>query len=342
MSQIEVIREFAENVLASEEFELGDPVSIENLTLVPILKKFEEDKEYLTLGEALEKGVLEIIDKGDEIAHVIAINKGVTPILLEEGDILTGLGTQDRLILGSMLLEPGKSYKVPVKCVHAPHPLTVGAGFGYGGSSPKKFTRTLRKYKSIMADVEHYVSEVDQSGIWSEVHDVTSEEEEVKDKTRFSEAIEKKKERMLKRSKHIDEKFPIHTVGLLAIDEQEKIVGFEVHRVPSAFEAKKTNILASLEDEIKENITPITEEQAKRKSNGFFQELSKIQSKDTQKQIEIEGLLLNLEEVSGEALLGKIYSNKCPKCGSPKPRVSECPECGWKEEVEDSLLYFKA
>jgi restriction endonuclease S subunit len=87
MSKIDIIRKFAEQIANMEGMEIGSPIVLEEISFVPIIKQEVpiEERDYLSLSEALEKGVCKIIDKGTEVAHILFQNLGNLPILIEEG-----------------------------------------------------------------------------------------------------------------------------------------------------------------------------------------------------------------------------------------------------------------
>ena len=89
MTTSKLVRDFAKNVLDEENFSLGNAIPVENVIFVPILKEeaAREERDYLTVDEALNENVLKIVDKGTEIAHLIVTNEADLPVLIEEGEI---------------------------------------------------------------------------------------------------------------------------------------------------------------------------------------------------------------------------------------------------------------
>ena len=133
-----------------------------NAHFIPLLvKDVERPRDYITVNEAVEEGVLEIRDSG-VIDRVIAINRGRKPILVVAGMDLHAEGTQSRIILGSHLIPPGAKVELPCRCTHDVHP--------------------IRAQAALMTDMEHYAvaspdvrrlallgEQADQHGVWKEV-----------------------------------------------------------------------------------------------------------------------------------------------------------------------------
>ena len=168
MSKVDIIKKFAGEVLAAENMEIGNPLVMEEITFVPIIKHEipREERDYLTLSEALEEGVCKIIDKGTEVTHIVFDNLGNLPILIEEGEIFKGEGTQDRMSVATVMVEPTSHMEIGVKCVHAPHGLAAGEYFGYGGKASRGMLRELRtmKYANAMQDIPAFA--ISQGRVW--------------------------------------------------------------------------------------------------------------------------------------------------------------------------------
>ena len=169
------IRAFADEILQQTSFSLESPISHKGLSLVPIIPMTESaiNEEFINAAEAFEIESLVITEAGDAVNTIIAQNTGQKTILIEESEVLVAPNSQDRIVVSSILLQPGEEKRIPVKCVHAPHGLNRGAGFHSTGAGSLELRRTVRKmkYQSIMTDVEHYQPEtaVSQEEVWSEV-----------------------------------------------------------------------------------------------------------------------------------------------------------------------------
>ncbi|MFX1254556.1 MAG: ARPP-1 family domain-containing protein [Promethearchaeota archaeon] len=339
MTTSKLVRDFAKNVLDEENFSLGNAIPVENVIFVPILKEetSREERDYLTIEEALNENVLKIVDKGTEIAHLIVTNEADLPVLIEEGEVFEGQGTQDRIVVGSVIIQPKTTIEIPVKCVHAPHPLATNAQFrSSSGKGSRSMLRKMRSMKYQAAQSFASTARISQGEVWDSVAEETATEN-VRDSSRYKEAMDERS----KRAKARKIEFPKNTIGFIAVSEEDKLLAMELHRTPRAFKRRKDSIIVSVEKELKEGVKPISKEQASKRSREVLQELASIDEEQVQTQIEVDGLLLNLAGgMQGEYTVNKFYSASCPKCGAKKPRVEVCPECGFEEEVADRLMHF--
>jgi hypothetical protein len=346
MSKYDSIINFANQVIQSEGISIGVPVVIDEITFVPIIKedKPREERDYITLSEALDQDLCEVIEKGTEIAHVEFINKGDEPILIEEGEIFLGQGTQDRIVVSTVMVQPDVKIEIPVKCVHAPHSLARGAKFMHGGKASRSFLGEMRKmkYASVMSDSP--VSTINQSQVWNKVATETAGDDASTDHTQYTQTVQKRMEKAEKRSK--EAKFPVGTIGLGVVNQEGKVKGLEIHRSPHNFRMRKPGFFTSIESHVEWNKgkEAAQADLAKTRVLEVFKKLiSAKQGKEITTQIEVDGLIINLEEagITGEVLSSQFYSKVCPKCGAmKKKRISKCAECGFEEQKISELAYM--
>jgi hypothetical protein len=342
MSKIDVIRKFAKQITNMEGMEIGSPINLEEISFVPIINQQVpvEERDYLSLSEALEEGVCKIIDKGTEVAHIVFENLGDLPILIEEGEIFKGSGTQDRIAVGTVMIQPGEMIEIAVKCVHAPHHLSPGAEFGYGGKASRGMLNEIRMLKFSNAQLNVPVSAINQSRVWNKVGEEMALEENVHDITQYSQGVIERRKRAKNRSKKIN--FPKNTIGFVVINPEGEIKGIEIHRSPHNFNVRKEGIFESLETNIAWEPTgknPFSN--PKEKVEDLFEKLSKLEEgKNALNQVEIDGLVINSEGFAGEAFTSAFYSAVCPSCHKTKPRKKACPHCGFSEDKSEELAYM--
>jgi hypothetical protein len=248
------VRVFADEILQQTNFSLEGPISYNGLSLIPIIPVRESiiSDEFINAAEAFETESLIITEAGDAVNTIIAKNTGQKPILIEESEVLIAPDSQDRIVVSSMVLQPGEEKRIPVKCVHAPHGLNRGAGFHSTGAGSLELKRKVRemKYCSIMTDVEHYQPEtaVDQSEVWSEVERYCKTLG-MKDPTKYTDALAKVQEKATEVAKEIRNSLPDNTCGVIVIDSKGEAVAFEMYRRPQAFQ-KRAGYLESLTVEL--------------------------------------------------------------------------------------------
>lgn len=102
--------------------------------VVPILRKTSLVRQYVTFPEAL--AFTAVKDTGS--IHVFTVhNTGAANVLIRAGTIFKG-ATQERVLVRSAVVFPGKPATVEVRCVHQTRGISPGAETTYGGVSPKE------------------------------------------------------------------------------------------------------------------------------------------------------------------------------------------------------------
>lgn len=302
------VRNLAEEILQSTNFSLERPIGYSGLSLVPIIPVQTDltNDEFINAAEAFEMGILSIIEGGDAVNTIIAKNTGQIPILIEESEVLVASGSQDRMVVSSVILQPGEEKRIPVKCVHAPHALHQGVGFHSTGVGSLEMRSKVRKMKycSIMTDVEHYIPEtaVDQSEVWSEVERYCKTLG-MKDPTKYTDAISKIQEKATEVAREIRGSLPENTCGVIVIDSKGEAVAFEMYRRPQAFN-KRAGYLESLTVELFDvEKSPLENEAA---WSSALQLLLKMREIDDESVASKEGsgnAIIGLNELRGEAVL---------------------------------------
>lgn len=341
MTNIETIRKFAAQVVMSQEIELGSPLIIDEISFIPIVKVKppQQEREYLSLSEALEEGVCKVIDKGTEVAHILIENTGDLPILIEEGDIFQGRGTQDRICIGTVMVEPKTTVEIPVKCVHAPHHLSRGANFLYGGKASQEMMREMRDMKFKQAEYFEPVSRISQERVWSAVRK-ENVQAGIPDKTKYMMNIESRRGRARSRTKKLN--FPTNTIGVAAVNADGEVKGLEIYRSPHNFKVRKNRIFESFDTHISwkpKGKGPFQD--AQKPVINLFKKISELkEGEEARKQVEIDGLTINMAGIYGEAYTTTFYPNMCPKCNAKKHRKKVCPHCGFSEEKSEVIAYM--
>lgn len=97
--------------------ELGKLQSFENLAVFPALFPKNGGPEYITLKEALERGVFSVteVSAGGSVPDLKVENRGDVAVLLLDGEELAG-AKQNRILNTTIFVAPKSSIKVPVSC----------------------------------------------------------------------------------------------------------------------------------------------------------------------------------------------------------------------------------
>ncbi len=309
------VRYLADEILQDRSYQLLEPLSHSGLSLVPIVMNadIDETMEYINAAEAFESETLIITEGGDQVNTLIAKNIGNIPILIEEGEVLIGIGSQDRIVVASVILQPEEDRRIPVKCVHEPHFLRTGASFhsiGAGGADLRASLKEM-KYESIMTDVVNYCAEsvVDQGEVWDKVEDYCRKLG-IEDQTKYTDAIAKIKETVSDLANEIRNQLPLKTCGIIVISPEGKVIAMELYRNKQAFR-KRAGFLESMLMEFSNlDKKSIEREAAWSKAVQLLLQMKDIKDEDVIAKAETQSVLIGLGDLRGEAILQKNVEDK--------------------------------
>ena len=154
--------------VAVDDLRVTGPYVHENLAVFLIHAPAADDRDFLTLDEALKSGDVVVTEKQNEqVAELELENKGGRPVFIQEGDRVIG-GKQDRIIGRSFVVPPRSGRMgVPSFCVEqgrwAGGEMRFAAG--YSSQLAGKDVRLAAKCDS------------DQSEVWRKVADLKKESE---------------------------------------------------------------------------------------------------------------------------------------------------------------------
>jgi len=160
--------QIVQDTLANLEF--GPQVSVENLSMIPLVRAPNGLPRYLTLDEAISDGVAEVteISEAGSVPELQFLNKGDRPILLLDGEELIG-AKQNRVLNLSILAPAAKAIHIPVSCVEAGRWSRRTEKFG---STPRAQYAAGRARKMAQVSESLRTSEMrssDQSEVWSDI-----------------------------------------------------------------------------------------------------------------------------------------------------------------------------
>ncbi len=301
---------FASEILGNTAFGLESPISYNGVSLVPIVLTEEiQDVHYLNAAEALKKGILQITEAGDAIDSILAKNTGNMPVLIEEAEVLVADGSQDRIVVASVILQPGEESRIPVKCVHSPHALRIGVGFSSigSGSVPLKAGLRRMKYQSIMTDVEHYApaAAVNQREIWSEVERYCKSLG-IKDTTKYTDAMAKIQKKAKKMAQEVSNSLPENTCGFIMIDTNGDAVALEFYRNIRSFNQRKGVLESLLVEYSDTKKKPAPKEAAWAGAIQLLLHLKKPKQDQVISKEDADNIVIGLHGLKGEAVVGAI------------------------------------
>jgi ARG and Rhodanese-Phosphatase-superfamily-associated Protein domain len=156
--------------------ELGPGQSFENMAVFELLRPQNGGPEYITLREALEKGVFMVteVSEGGSVPELAVANKGDVGVLLIDGEELRG-AKQNRILNTTILVAPKSTIKVPVSCVEHGRWSYQGREFLESGNVMHREMRMLnvRKVSESLRAVRQFRS--DQGEVWDKVQELACE-----------------------------------------------------------------------------------------------------------------------------------------------------------------------
>src|SRR5512139_403742 len=81
------------------ELELGELKDFNNMAIIPLFSSTNSSPQYLSLGEAVGKGLLTVteVSQSGTVPELKVVNKGDLPVLLLDGEELAG-AKQNRVL----------------------------------------------------------------------------------------------------------------------------------------------------------------------------------------------------------------------------------------------------
>ena len=159
---------------------LGEVQKFKNLAMVPVISDYDDGLDYITLGEALSAGSIEIreVSEGGSVPELRVVNRSGKMVLILDGEELVG-AKQNRIVNATILVAAGADIVIPVSCVEQGRWTYQSEVFG---SKHRVMSPSIRKLKArdinaSLRSTGQYRS--DQSAIWEEVAGLASRREAV-------------------------------------------------------------------------------------------------------------------------------------------------------------------
>jgi len=157
------------------ELEIGEALSHNGLTLVPLGGNGTATLDYILGAEAIRAGTLVVteVDESGSVPELLVRSTAETMVLLLDGEELVG-AKQNRILNTSVLLPPKVEARIPVSCVEQGRWHRMSEEFSPGAYSPSHLR--ARKSKDVSRNLrEQGRAASDQAGVWEEVGEVIRE-----------------------------------------------------------------------------------------------------------------------------------------------------------------------
>jgi hypothetical protein len=154
--------------------ELGAVQSFEKMAVFPLITSLNGGPEYITLKEALERGVFSVVEvsHGGSVPDLQAENRGDVAVLLLDGEELAG-AKQNRILNTTILIGPKTAIKVPVSCTEQGRWTYVSEEFAESGNIMARSLRSehMREVQENLAACRQYRS--NQGEVWNRIADMS-------------------------------------------------------------------------------------------------------------------------------------------------------------------------
>lgn len=156
------------NFLSKLEF--GEVKIFNNMGVIPLFTPVNHGPEYLTLQEALEKGLLSIteLSQSGSVPELKVLNRAEIPVLLLDGEELAG-AKQNRVLNTTILLKEESETIIPVSCTEQGRWAYASRAFALSGNMMHRKAR-VRKVASVSRSLKDCLAyESNQGEVWEEI-----------------------------------------------------------------------------------------------------------------------------------------------------------------------------
>ena len=156
--------------IALSGIRMGSPVTLENLTMFPLLGDTVGQPGYLTLEEALQFGLVRVTEVSEQgsVPNLCLVNEAEMPVLLLDGEELVG-AKQNRIVNLTIMVAAKSETVIPVSCVEAGRWSRQSDEFSAAGRahfSRGRAEKTAHINASMGADGTRYSN---QSAVWDAI-----------------------------------------------------------------------------------------------------------------------------------------------------------------------------
>jgi len=257
--------------------DFGELQHFKNMAVLPLMTALDDSPMYLILKQALDQHVLVIGEVSQEgrVPELKVINKSDTPILLLDGEELSG-AKQNRVLNTTILLKENSETIIPVTCTEQRRWSYQSQEFSESGTVmiPK-----IRKMKSqtvsdSLEESREYHS--DQGTVWTSI-DEMSEQTGIHSQTAAMKDMYEAKE------KELDEYLNTFTClpqqkGLLTFIDEE-IVGFDFLSLDTAYALLHPKLVKSYAMEALMQKAPKSDKPSADKAKDFLKEVGRCKEK---------------------------------------------------------------
>jgi len=162
------VNEILENYLGRTR--IGGQQAFKNLAVFPVTSDWVIPFDYLTLDEALSKGLIEVaeIDDHGSVPELKVVNRSDQMVLILDGEELVG-AKQNRIVNTTVLIPAGETVVIPVSCVEQGRWAYTSRRFGTEKRLAPSTLRAMKSRQVLFSLRESDRFEADQGAIWNEI-----------------------------------------------------------------------------------------------------------------------------------------------------------------------------
>ena len=158
------------------KLELGEAQIFKNMAVIPLFNSMNRTPRYLSLGEAMGKGLLTVteVSHGGAVPELKVQNKADAPVLLLDGEELAG-AKQNRVLNTTILLMEKSETIIPVSCTEQGRWDYVSSAFAESGNIMSQQIRA-KKASSVHHTLKNAMSyRGNQGEVWDEIDHLAAE-----------------------------------------------------------------------------------------------------------------------------------------------------------------------
>jgi hypothetical protein len=261
-----------------QSLRFGEVQAYKNLAIIPLSSSKEGRLKYLTLSDALASWNIAVteVSAGGSIRELRVVNRGNMPVLLIDGEELTG-AKKNRVLNTSVLLKECSETIIPVSCTEQGRWSYTSRAFQESGNVMARTTRA-RKVRSVSASLaESALFLSDQRVLWAGLAELQAKVGIPSPTSAMSDAFKAHADGL----SQCAQSFPLRfdQIGLLAVIDG-KAAGLDLVSNRSAYARLHPKLIRSyaLECLLESEGKPITQTQAMNRARTFFDHVQTAQA----------------------------------------------------------------
>ena len=221
---------------------VGEPIALDGVSLFPLCWPEAEPSPVDLYEEALERGDVELTEKGSgDVPEIQLHNHGTRPILIPEGALLIG-ARQNRVTNATVVVAARSVFTVPVSCVERGRWSWRSKQFAHGWYAPPSLRamKSRQVHESLHSEGRPHS---DQMRVWGGVASFLAARRAMHPDDDLASAYHAYEEEPAVDAGELLERLPPNTAGL-AVAVEDRIVGMDLFDEAKKFRRTFKGLLA--------------------------------------------------------------------------------------------------